>query len=251
MFKSIIKNGKDVVGIWQRIPSPIVSEVLSLTGVDFVTVDMEHGPVDLSDLRAIVPVYKKAGIPVILRVASGTSMFISKVLDLGVDGVMLPQVNNVQEARAIVEASKFGPLGKRGVGGACAADHYGDMNIKDFVQSENDRVITIVQIETEQAIRNLDEIIGVEGVDLFYIGPMDLSQSLGLTGMLDHPVVIETIQKIIDKVKERGKSIGMHGTSVDFINFWRERGVHYFTHGIDSVFLKQGVRDAYKSVRLP
>ncbi|MMZ56469.1 2-keto-3-deoxy-L-rhamnonate aldolase [compost metagenome] len=249
MFKQTVKSEQDVVGIWQRIPSPIVSEIISLTDIDFVTIDMEHGPIDISDLRTMVPVYKKAGTPVILRVASADFSFISKVLDLGVDGVMLPQVNTAEEAKRIVEASKFAPLGRRGVGGSCAADQYGKVDLHTFIQSENDRVLTIVQIETEQAVHNLDEIVDVDGVDLFYIGPFDLSQSLGLTGMMDHPHVVETIQRIIDKVQEKNKSVGMHGVSLDFIRFWRERGVRYFTYGMDNVLLAKGIEDVYRSVR--
>jgi len=228
----------------------MVSEILSLASIDFVAIDMEHGPIDIADLRAMVPVYKKSGTPVILRVASSDFPFISKVLDIGVDGVMLPRVHTADEAKRIAEASKFAPLGLRGVGGPCAADEYGNVDIHTFIESENERVLTIVQIETEQAVENLNEILDVEGIDLFYIGPFDLSQALGVTGMVDHPLVVETIQRVIDKAKEKGKTIGMHGASPDFIKFWRERGVHFFTYGVDSVLFKQGVENAYKPVRL-
>ncbi|WCK54574.1 aldolase/citrate lyase family protein [Aneurinibacillus sp. Ricciae_BoGa-3] len=248
MLKDKIINNVDAVGIWQRIPSSMVAEIISLTAIDFVSIDMEHGAIDIADLRTIVPIYTSQGIPTVLRIASQHAAFISKVLDLGIDGVMVPQIQTAEEARAIVEYSKYAPLGKRGLGGSCAADGYGELAIDEFIENENRRVTTIIQIETEQAIQNIDEIIEVQGIDLFYIGPFDLSQALGLPGKLDHPVVVRTIKELIYKVKEKGKPVGMHAPHPDFINRWKEHGVHYFTYGMDSSFLKQGIEQAYKAL---
>jgi 2-keto-3-deoxy-L-rhamnonate aldolase RhmA len=243
MFKNRILSGANLYGIWQRMPNSVVSEVLCLTGVDFVTIDMEHGAIDIPDLRTMVPVFHKHQVPVILRVPNVNPSLISTVLDLGMDGIMVPRIDNADDARSAVNASKFVPLGARGLGGACAADHFGDISIEQFIRQENDRVITIIQIETAQAMANLDSIVNVEGIDLFYIGPIDLSQSLGIPGQLDHPLLIETIKTIIKKVKSAGKPVGMHGINDEFIRFWNEQGVRYFTFGMDSALLKQSVRN--------
>jgi 2-keto-3-deoxy-L-rhamnonate aldolase RhmA len=248
LLKDKIINNMDAFGFWQRIPSSVVAEIISLSSIDFVSIDMEHGVIDIADLRTIVPIYRSRGIPTVLRAASQNSAFISKVLDLGIDGIMIPQIQTAEEARAIVELSKYAPLGKRGLGGSCAADGYGELSVDEFIESENNRVTTIIQIETEQAIRNLDEILEVEGIDLFYIGPFDLSQALGLPGKLDHPAVVCTIEELIHKIQHKGKKVGMHGPTLDFIKRWKEYGVRYFTYGMDSIILKQGIEQAYKVV---
>jgi 4-hydroxy-2-oxoheptanedioate aldolase len=139
-------------------------------------------------------------------------------------------------------------LGKRGIGGPCAADHYGDISVGQFTNNANDRVMTIVQIENQQAIGNLDEILEVKGIDLFYIGPFDLSQSLGITGQMDHPLLIETIQLVFDKIISKGIPIGMHGVDAEFIKYWRNRGASLFTYGVDNAFLKSSVRSAFQSL---
>lgn len=245
MLKETIQKGSTVFGIWQRIPSCAVSEILSVAGVDFAAVDMEHGPIDISDLRTIVPVFKSRSVPVLLRVPSAHLSLVAKVLDLDVDGIIVPQVSTAAEA---VAASKFSPLGKRGIGGPCAADHYGDISVGQFTDNANDRVMTIVQIENQQAIGNLDEILEVKGIDLFYIGPFDLSQSLGITGQMDHPLLIETIQFVFDKIISKGIPIGMHGVNGEFIKYWRNRGASLFTYGMDNAFLKNSVRSEFQSL---
>ncbi|MCZ8511730.1 aldolase/citrate lyase family protein [Paenibacillus filicis] len=248
MFKETLQKGSTVFGIWQRIPSSAVSEILSVAGVDFAAVDMEHGPIDISDLRTIVPVFKSNSIPVLLRIPSAHLSLIAKALDLDVDGIIVPQVSTAAEAEAAVAASKFSPIGKRGIGGPCAADHYGDISAEKFTDIANDRVVTIVQIENQQAVGNLDEILEVTGIDLFYIGPFDLSQSLGITGQMDHPLLIETIQFVIDKLITKGIPIGMHGVNGEFIKYWRNRGASLFTYGMDNAFLKNSVRSAFESL---
>jgi 2-keto-3-deoxy-L-rhamnonate aldolase RhmA len=248
MFKETIKKGSTVFGIWQRIPSSAVSEIVSVAGVDFVAVDMEHGPIDISDLRTIVPVFKSSSIPVLLRIPSAHLSIVTKALDLDVDGIIVPQVSTAGEAEAAVAASKFPPLGKRGIGGPCAADHYGDISVEKFTEIANDKVMTIVQIENQQAVANLDEILEVKGIDLFYIGPFDLSQSLGITGQIDHPLLIETIKYVFDKIISKGIPIGMHGVNEEFIKYWRNRGASLFTYGMDNAFLKNSVRSAFQSL---
>jgi 4-hydroxy-2-oxoheptanedioate aldolase len=249
MLKQKLSSGKNVVGIWQRIPSSVVSQILSLSDMDFVSVDMEHGAIDVADLRTMVPILKSAGVPVILRVALTTPAYVSKVLDLGVDGIMVPHVSSAAEANQAVKVSKFPPLGKRGIGGPCAADGYGEMGVDEFVIRENERVTTIIQIENEQAVHNLDDLLEVEGVDSFFIGPFDLSQSLGVTGEVNHPDVVEAIQSVVEKAKSKGKIIGMHAVNADFMKYWNERGVSYFTYGMDSAMLKQAVQEQFKSIR--
>ena len=245
MFKNAVLNGDILKGTWQRIPSTAVSEVLALSGFDFVTVDMEHGMLDISDLRGMIPAFKSRKVPVVVRISSREPALISKVLDMGADGIMAPQIQSVDEVREIVRASKYAPLGMRGMGMLCTADDYGNLSPQDFAQQANDQVLTIVQIETVEAVEQLDQLLDVEGVDLFYVGPFDLSQALGILGQMDHPLLTETIQRVVDAVKKKGKAVGMHGSSPEFIRYWRERGVGYFTYGVDLAFLKHGAQIAF------
>lgn len=248
MIKQFLQNNQPVYGTWQRIPSSVVSDVLSLTPVDFVTVDMEHGAIDISDLRQMVPVFQKGKKVVIVRAASRDAAYISKVLDLGVDGIMVPRVQTAAEVQDIVDKTKLAPIGKRGVGGACAADRFGDMEMGKWIPLENERVLTIVQIEDQEAMSQLDEMVKVKGVDLFYVGPFDLSQSFGLTGQITHPRVTEAIHQIVDTIRLAGLPVGIHAADLDFLRYWKANGVTYFTHGMDTTFLKQMVRGVFQDL---
>lgn len=249
MLKEKLQNQEPLFGVWQRIASTTVSEVLGYSGVDFVMIDMEHGAIDIADIRNSTAVLRHMGIPVMVRVASSEPAFISKTLDLGVDGIMIPAVETADQAREIVNASKFAPIGKRGMGGPSAANQYGLVPTEPFIQSENRRVITIAQIETKQGIDHIDEILEVEGIDLFFIGPFDLSQSLGVTGQMDHPFMRDAIQTVLEKAKATGKVVGIHGPTPDFVGYWRKQGIQFFTYGMDTVLLRQAVQSAFDLLR--
>lgn len=247
-FKQAIRHDQTMYGLWGRMTSVMAAEILSQTGLGFMIMDMEHGAVDIADLRSMVPVYKASGTPILLRIASPKDSYVAKALDLGVDGIVVPQVKTAEEAKRAVLASKFAPLGERGLGGACPADRFGDVRVEEFIKQENERVMTIIQIENAEAFEQLDDILKVEGIDMLYIGPFDLSVSLGCTGQMNHPRLMEAMQTVMDKAKILGIPVGMHGPDKEFIRYWRGQGATLFTFGIDSAILKQSVRLAVQSL---
>ena len=158
-FTQAIRHDQTMYGLWGRMTSVMAAEILSQTGLGFMIMDMEHGAVDIADLRSMVPVYKASGTPILLRIASPKDSYVAKALDLGVDGIVVPQVKTAEEAKRAVLASKFAPLGERGLGGACPADRFGDVRVEEFIKQENERVMTIIQIENAEASEQLDDIL--------------------------------------------------------------------------------------------
>jgi 4-hydroxy-2-oxoheptanedioate aldolase len=183
-FTKKLKSWLPVVGTWMEIPHPTVAGALAQTGVDFLVVDGEHGPIPPHILSNILPEADKYSVPIIYRVAWNRPEYIKAALDTGAQGVMVPMVNSADEAAAAVAAAKYPPAGTRGIGAWRASDYY--QNEAAYRASANDKTIVIVQIETVQALHAVDAIAAVPGVDVIFIGPGDLALSRGnQPGLLD------------------------------------------------------------------
>ena len=186
--------------------SPIAAEILGRAGFDWLLVDMEHGPGDMTTLTAQLQAMSGTGAVPLVRAPWNDAVAIKRILDAGAEGVMIPAISTAQEALAAVRACKYPPEGVRGIATGTRAAGYGQYGRRYF-QSANDAVLVIVQIETQQSIENLDEILGVSGIDAS-IGPMDLAASLGCLGEPGRPEVQHAISRIEEKALIAGKAIG-------------------------------------------
>jgi 4-hydroxy-2-oxoheptanedioate aldolase len=177
-------------------PEPGLSSILGSCRFDYVMVDMEHGPFTLTSLRACVEALNSTRTPVIVRTASQSEVEIKQVLDLGVDGVMIPRIESVEEATAAVRAARYAPEGIRGVSRAVRAARFG--LDETYVANANSRVAVMVIIESGRGVENVEKIVAVPGLDGIMIGADDLSADLGLFGQYDHPRLRHAIKKITD-----------------------------------------------------
>ncbi|MCD6236005.1 MAG: hypothetical protein J7J94_03325 [Thaumarchaeota archaeon] len=245
--KEKISRGEPSFGAWITIGHPDVAEIMALMGFDFLLIDMEHSPIDYSTLQGLVQAISAASKPCLpfARVPAADYIAIKRTLDVGVYGLLVPHVDTKEDAETVVKAAKYPPKGFRGFGPR-RASAYG-LELREYAESADDEIMVIVQVETRKAVENVEEILSVDGVDMYFIGPWDLAATLGHCCQIDHPEVVESINKIIDV----GKSLGVPGAIVsDEQNVAKHlaMGFKLMTVGADSDYIMKGCKNALKAV---
>ena len=205
-----LKNKQPVTGCSLTVPSPQMVEMLASAGFDWVLIDMEHGAVSIETLELMAMAAEACGITAIGRPGRNDPQEIAHIMDRGVSGVQIPYVNNFEDAFNAVNAVKFGSGTARGMSVGIRANNYGQVADQvEFTKFSNENSLVCVQIETEEAIQNIDQILEVDGIDVFFIGPMDLSQSMGYPGNPRAPEVVEAMVRTLHKIVLAGKIPGM------------------------------------------
>ena len=213
-MKEKIALGDAALGCSVMFPSPQVVEMLGYSGFDWVLIDCEHGSIGLGDVELMAMACDAVGITSIARPRSNSASDIQSVMDRGVMGVQVPHVNSADDARRAVAAVKFGPGAGRGLAAGTRPDSWGlGARMPDFTAQANAQSLVCVQIEHAEAVRNIDEILAVEDVDVFFIGPSDLSQSMGFPGNPKVPAVAEAIDATLAKIVTAGRVPGMPATT--------------------------------------
>jgi 2-keto-3-deoxy-L-rhamnonate aldolase RhmA len=247
--KEKLKNGQASIGGWIQIGHPAVAEIMSQAGFDWLAIDNEHGIIDLGNGMNIFNGMRGTDVLPMVRVHENNEIIIRQWCDAGARGIIVPMVNTPEQAHAAVAAAKYPPLGKRGFG-YCRANNYGRF-FDDHAKCHNEDVLVTVQIEHIEAIRNIDSILAVEGVDAAFIGPYDLSGSMGLTGQIYHPDVIAACNQMLAACKKHGKAAGIHVVPVDpdRIQKFVSEGFTFIAAGIDTVFLRYASETILKCSR--
>ncbi|MBL8581762.1 MAG: 4-hydroxy-2-oxovalerate aldolase, partial [Rhizobiaceae bacterium] len=202
-LKDKIRGAEPIFGPWIGIPHPIVVELAARLDFDFLLVDGEHSPIDAHSLSALLPSADLHRKPVIFRPRWNGPSDIKTALDAGAVGVMIPMVDSAEEAREVVDACKYPPQGRRGIGPWRASDYYNDFD--GHVRAANDATTVIVQIESAKALENVDAIAAVDGVDVLFAGPADLSASLGLTVGAFSEALVDALARIAGAARAAGK----------------------------------------------
>lgn len=193
--KSKMQRGRPSFGSWIASAHVSIAEILAGAGFEWIAVDMEHSNITLADLPALFAAMENQGVLPLVRLPENDPSFARRVMDTGARGVIVPMVNSRKDAERVVEAVKYPPVGKRGVGIA-RAHGYG-RKFKEHVKRSNDDVLVVVQIEHIDAVKNVEGIFSVPGIDAYMIGPYDMSGSLGIPGQLDHPKVVEAKARVL------------------------------------------------------
>ena len=231
-FRERLSSGECVYGPFMKTGDPMFVEAVGNTGFDFVILDMEHGPVSLESQQNNMRAAALTNVLPIIRVKDMAENTIGSVLDAGACGVQVPQVKSVAEAESVVRSARFYPYGMRGLCRFVRAAGYSSTDKYEYVNSSKD-LLVIIQLEGIEAIKCVDEILDINGIDIIFIGPYDLSQSLGLPGQVDHPVVISEIKKIVEKAKLKHKVVGTFVDDLTALNRWRDAGVQYLSYNVD------------------
>src|SRR5215475_2359112 len=213
-MKDRIRRGEVALGVSLMFPSPQLVEMLAYAGLDWVLIDCEHGSIGPADIEVMSMAADAAGITAIARPRTNNASDIQSVLDRGVKGVQIPHINTRADAEHAVAAVKFGPGAGRGLAAGTRPDRWGlGARMPDFAAQANAQSLICVQIEHQAALANVDEILKVEGIDVFFIGPSDLSQSMGYPGNPKAPPVAAAIEQTLARIRAAGKVSDMPATT--------------------------------------
>ena len=250
-LRHLLQTNRPVIGSWINTASPIVAELMASSGFDFLTVDVEHSAVDLVQTQVLFQAIK-SGNPdctPLVRLAGNSYAETKRFLDAGASGVIAPFINDASQARELVRAVKYPPEGMRGVG-FCRANGYG-MRLSESVAAANRETFVCVQIEHVDAVRNIDDILRVPGIDAAIIGPYDLSASMGITAQFDHPEMVKAIDTIGIACRRNSVVAGIHVVQPDtaeVVRRYRE-GYRFIAYSLDITMLMNACMEGLAKIR--
>ena len=225
--------GNAVFGPFIKAGNPGMIEILGYSGFDYVLLDMEHSPFSMEHVEHLIRAAEIGGICPFIRVSSHSESAVLHPLDKGAKGLLVPMVNDRETARRIVEYAKFSPQGRRGMDIYSRAARFGYVGKKKHFEQSNSDILIAVQIEGKQGLDNLDDILTVDGVDIIYVGPYDLSQSLGIPGEVNDPRVVNAVKTICDKAAAAGRCTGVYVDNVQTAKKYQALGVQFITLSVD------------------
>lgn len=245
-FRTRLKT-EQCVGIFSKTTDSGMVEAAGHSGLDFIILDMEHGPVGQETLQNHVRAADLTSLVSIVRVNGHDPDMIGSVLDSGADGVQVPNIGTAEQAQAAVAAAKYHPQGNRGVCRFVRAADFGRKDRKEYI-SEANKILVVLQVEGLEGIENLDEILDVDGFDVLFVGPYDLSQSVGKPGQVDDPDVLRLIGDIAEKSLHKGIALGAYSDTPSALKLQADMGFSYLSHGVDqNLFLHAccGIREIF------
>lgn len=244
-FKTRLRGGDLLIGPMITLRSTETAELLAGLGYDWLFIDTEHTPMGPPEVHALL---QAAGaVPCLIRLPSSDVTAISKALDAGAAGIIVPQVNSAEQARQIVTAARYAPEGSRGRGVARA--HAYGQKLAEYTQTANETVVVVVQAEHPDAIANIDAIVNVEGLDGVLVGPYDLASSLGHQGDVDHPDVVAAIRRVRDACRAKRLPAGILGISAQTVRTYIAEGFTLVIAGIDVLMLGEAAKGMLGEVK--
>jgi len=238
-FKQSLKAGRLQVGLWTSFADPYAIEIVASAGFDWLLIDGEHAPNDLRAVLAQLQAVAAYPAQPVVRLPIGDPVLIKQFLDLGAHSLLIPLVESGKQAQQLVSATRYPPVGTRGVASA-RASRWG--SITDYMARADELVCLLLQVETRKGLQNLEEILAVQGVDGIFIGPSDLAASLGHPGEPSHADVVPVIEDAITKIKASGKAAGVLTADPDLARAYIGRGVTFCAAGIDTIILSQALK---------
>ncbi|CAN7282344.1 4-hydroxy-2-oxoheptanedioate aldolase [Pararhizobium sp. LjRoot238] len=235
-FKAAISEDRFQLGLWVALASPYAAEVVSGSGYDWLLIDGEHGPNDVPLLSAQVQAVARSGSHPIVRLPVGETWMIKQILDTGAQTLLIPMVESIEQARALVRAVRYPPHGVRGVGAALGrASQFS--RIGDYLETANEEICLIVQIESRAGLAALDDIAALDGIDGLFIGPSDLAADMGYLGQPGHPEVTAAIKDAFERIRKAGKARGIMTLNLDQARLYRDMGADFMAIGTDVTLL--------------
>ena len=242
--KEKLTKGEVSIGSWLSIAHPTVAEIMAKSGLEWIAIDMEHTGIAINEVEALFQVIEANGVVPLVRLSSNNPILAKRVMDLGAYGTIVPQVNSKEDAEQAVQSIKYAPEGFRGVGLHRAQDH--GSGFEENMATANKESLCIVQIEHKDGVAAIEEIVRVPGVDGVFIGPYDLSCSLGIPGQLEHKLVVEAREKVLAARKEVGMVMGSHvvDPDIDEMKRRKEEGYLFLAYSTDAIMLNTHFRKA-------
>ncbi|KAK2883380.1 hypothetical protein FQN49_000020 [Arthroderma sp. PD_2] len=227
-IQSVLKAGKTAYGAWQMFNGANLSRAMARCGFDWILVDTEHGNIDDAQMHEAVGAIAAAGVSPIVRTVANEGWMVKRALDAGAHGILIPMLETADDARKIVEAAKFPPVGKRGFGSPFPMGAIGNVTPIEYLQQANDALITAIQIETKSALDNVEEIAQVPGVDVLLVGPFDLGNNIGRPVLAAefHPDLEVAIERVRKAATDNGKKAGIYCPSGESAKKYIAQGFH-------------------------
>lgn len=246
--KARLQNGEVVVGAFFKYAEATLAEFVAMQGWDFMIFDGEHGTIQPADVENLCRATELRGVTPIVRATTNQPHVILRFMDAGPHGVHVPWVNTVEGVQNAVKAVKYWPEGERGLAGSRASEWGMNEPIAAYTARANRETMVVIHIETIQAVELVEQYVGVDGVDVLFIGPTDLSHSMGHPGEIDHPDVVAAMERVAETVAPSTKALGIYAGTSRFARDWIDRGARYIATGADG-FLKKGMKEYLEEVR--
>lgn len=236
-----------LIGCWLNLGSSVSAEIVGLAGFDWVLIDFEHGSGTEKDVLHQLQALEHTKAAAIIRVESYERQRIHRMLDYGANGIMIPRIESIEDAERGAKAMRYQPEGVRGVARMVRAAQYG-LTFDDYMETSHKDIVGIVQIETRESLDLLDDIAAIDGIDVLFIGPMDLSTALGVRGQWDHPDYIRAIEQTARAAEKAGKTAGILLPVPGELLRYTELGYRFIASGSDTGFVAQGAINTIKNI---
>lgn len=241
-LKKRLQRGEALNGCWLNLGSSLTAEIVGQAGFDWLLIDIEHGAGGEKDVLYQLQALEHTKAAPIVRVESSERQRIHRVLDLGAEGIMCPRINNLMEAKEVVSGLRYPPEGGRGVAKMVRATGFGK-DFSDYWRDAKENILGIVQVETIEVLDHLDEIAALDGIDVLFIGPADLSMALGIFGQFDHPLFKDALKATINAAQKADKATGILLFNPDDFNTYHDMGIRMIACGADATFVADGARN--------
>ena len=240
-FKQTLKGDQPQYGLWMGLPDTICAEIGASAGFDWVLIDAEHAPYSVRDVHNHLQAIAPYNVPAIVRPAEGRTALLKQLLDVGAQTLLVPMVDSADQAKQLVQDVRYPPDGIRGLGTSMSRAARWN-RVDNYLHRANEEICLLVQVETKVALQNLDEIVAVEGIDGVFIGPSDLSASMGHIGNPGHPDVVSAIESGLETILTAGKAAGILAVDEALARRYVEKGANFVGVGVDAALLSNATR---------
>ena len=241
-IKQRLRQGETLNGCWLSLGSSLTAEIVGMAGFDWVLIDLEHGAGAEKDVLHQLQALEHTPAASIVRIESTQRQRMHRVLDMGAEGIMCPRITNTEEAKTIAGDLHYPPQGNRGIAKMVRATGFGQ-HFSEYYKNERENILGIVQIETIEVLQHLEAIASLDGIDVLFIGPSDLSMALGVFGQFDHPLFKAAVKATMDAALKAGKAVGILLPNPDDFAMYHEMGMRMIASGGDSSFVAEGARN--------
>ena len=240
-LKERLRNGEQLLGTMvTTFVAPDIAKILQVCGFDFLIVDCEHGAFTTREVANIIAVARGIGMPALVRIPEMRREHALKFMEMGASGLLLPNTETAEQAKMLVDCTKYAPLGHRGVSLSRPHTDFKKVSGATYMPQANDETILMCQIESRKGVENVEEIIAVEGIDVAFIGPNDMSQDYGILGQFEHPDIVAAFEKIIAAAEANGKWAGAHFGGAAPLKPWLKKGMQINMWNSDNGLLALG-----------
>ena len=248
-LKEKLETNKKTIGTWNIINSSMVVDVIASTGIDFIVIDAEHGSISYETAQTMISICESYNVTPIMRVGEINESLILRALDIGSHGVQLPNITTANDAKKFVQFAKYPPVGVRGFSPYTKAGLYDVSNGQKMPAIANENTLLIANVEGEEGIKNLQEIVEVDGIDVIFIGLFDMSKSLGITGDVQNPRVMEKLDEAIEVIHKNGKKVGSIASNLDMLEILKKKKIDYLTYSVDTGMIKESYKHMINSFK--